>query len=188
VLDHAWISVLEDCRPRDRNDRRRSDNGDVGDRPVVAGSRSTTTTTTSDKASNGTTTSTIPLREPAHVKVLTANGTNTKGLASSYKEFLARAGYNTFAATDTSKKPNATSAVYFTAGFQREARVIASLLRVSAARVLPLPTPAPVANTQGTDVLVVVGQDLVANAPTTSRPARSTTTTRRASATTTTKP
>jgi hypothetical protein len=152
-----------------------SDNGDPFSRPVVAGTTRTTTTSTTP-GSGGSTTTTVALRPPAQVKVLAANGTTTKGLAGRFKDKLSGAGYNALAPTDASKKPVATSTVYFQTGYEAEARGIATLLQIPATAVKPLPTPPPVASLQGANVVVVVGQDKVGTVGATSTTRRTTTT------------
>lgn len=138
------------------------------------------TTTT---AAPTTTTTTAPLRPVAQVKVLAANGTGVRGLAGRYRDQLKALGYNALAPTDTQRKPVATSAVYFAAGFEGEARRLAGQLGI--ATVAPMPQPPPVANLLGANLLVVVGQDKAATATTTTV-RRATTTTARPRATTTT--
>jgi len=124
-------------------------------------------------------TSTQPLRAPAAVKVLPANGTSTAGAGTKTGDRLKTAGYNVLAATNTSK-PATTSSVEFAPGFEREARVVAQLLGLADSAVQPLPTPAPVPDLRGANLLVIVGTDLAGR----TAPAATTATTRRATATT----
>ena len=149
---------------------------------------STEETTTTTAARN--TTTTTPMRAPKDVKVLTANGTDVKGVGARVKDKLLAAGYNALQATDTTTKPQ-NSAVYYAAGLQREAAVVAQLLSIAPSAVLAMPATAPVADLKGAEVLVVVGADVAAqNAPasttTTAKPAGSTTTTAKPASTTTT--
>ena len=109
------------------------------------------------------TTTTQPLRAPAAVKVLPANGTSTAGAGTKTGDRLKTAGYNVLAATNTSK-PATTSSVEFAPGFEREARVVAQLLGLADSAVQPIPTPAPVPDLLGTNLLVVVGPDLAGRA------------------------
>lgn len=152
------------------------------------------TTTTTSAAAQQPTTSTTPLRQPKDVRVLTANGTSTKGAGGRIKDRVMAAGYNALAATDT-KTAATASAVYFTAGFEREAAALAQTLGLQPAAVQAMPNPPPVADLKAANILVVVGPDL-ANAPasggtassSTSTTARAnTTTTARAGTTTTTR-
>jgi hypothetical protein len=127
------------------------------------------------------TTVTVPLRTPADIKVLPTNGTSTAGAATNTGNRLKAAGYNVLAATNTTN-PATASNVFYNPGFEREARVIAQLLGFADATVLPMPTPPPVADTRGADVIVVVGADQAkAGAPPASSPP---TTARRSTATT----
>jgi hypothetical protein len=130
------------------------------------------------------TTVTVPLRTPADIKVLPTNGTSTAGAATNTGNRLKAAGYNVLAATNTTN-PATASNVFYNPGFEREARVIAQLLGFADATVQPMPTPPPVADTRGADVIVVVGADQAkAGAP----PATSPPTTARRSTATTAKP
>ena len=126
-----------------------------------------------------TSTSTVPLRAPATVKVLAANGTSTAGAGTLVGTRLKQAGYNILAATNTTK-PATVSIVGFAPGFEREARVVAQLLGLPDTAVQPIPTPAPVADVRGADLLVVVGPDLAAR----TAPSTTPTTARRTTATT----
>ena len=165
------------------------------DDTVAAGSSDDTEeTTTTTTAAPAITTTTAALRQPKDVRVLTANGTSTKGAGARIKDKLLAAGYNALAATDT-KTPATASAVYFTPGFEREAAAIAQVLGWAPATVQAMPNPAPVADLKAANVLVVVGPEIAQAAPagsTTSTTARSssasTSTTARASTTSTTKP
>jgi hypothetical protein len=137
--------------------------------PVTAGGNgrngTSATATTRAPANTTTTSSTVPLRPAAEIKVLAANGTTVKGLAGQVHDRLKAAGYNALAPTDASKKPVAKSAVYFTAGYEGEARQIAQQLSI--ATVAAMPQPLPVLNLQTANVLVVVGTDSPAAATTT---------------------
>jgi hypothetical protein len=125
---------------------------------------------------------------------LTANGTATQGAGTRVKDRLLAAQYNALAATDAKAKVTA-SAVYFTAGYDREAAAIGQLLALPTTAVQPMPAAVPVADLKGANVLVVVGPELAAQpgpattakpVTTTAKPA--TTTTKAGGATTTTKP
>jgi hypothetical protein len=126
------------------------------------------------------TTVTVPLRTPPDIKVLPTNGTSTAGAATNTGNRLKAAGYNVLAATNTTN-PATTSNVFYNPGFEREARVIAQLLGFPDAAVQPMPTPPPVADTRGADVIVVVGAD---QAKAGAAPATTPTTARRTTATT----
>lgn len=136
-----------------------------------------------------TSTTTLPLRPPAEVKLLVVNGTRTRGAAGKVNDKLKPAGYNALAPTDATAAE--VSSVFYELGFEREAAAVASLLQLPASTVKPMPTPVPVrdGNLRGANVLVVVGPELatgVAGAPATTSTTRATTSTTARSATTTT--
>ena len=145
--------------------------------------------TTSPNLTLPTTSSTLTGHSPASVKVLVANGTNTGGAASRVVTPLTQAGYNVLAPTDASKTYKATnprqSVVYYTPGYDLDAKIIATRLTLQLTAVQALPTTAPVANTQGANVLVVVGPDLAgaSTGGTTATTARTTATTARTATT-----
>jgi hypothetical protein len=128
------------------------------------------------------TTITVPVRTPENIKVLPANGTNTAGAGTLIFNRLKQAQYNVLAATNTTTQGSATTSnVYYNPGFEREARVVAQLLGLPDSAVLPMPTPPPVSDTRGADIIVVVGSDLAKATPTPTSPP---TTARRTTATT----
>ena len=159
-----------------------------GDR-LAAGSDSATT----EPQARGTTTlppittTTLPLRAPRDVKVLSANGTDVRGVAGKVRDVLRASGYNVLAPTDA--KPATASAVYFAPAFNREAEAVAQALALPSTAVQPLPTPPPVPDVRGANVLVVVGpelaQRLAATTTTTTRRATTSTTARTATTSTT---
>jgi hypothetical protein len=128
------------------------------------------------------TTITVPVRTPGDVKVLPTNGTSTAGAGTAIFTRLKQAGYNVLAATNTTS-PAATSNVFYNPGFEREARVVAQLLGLPDSAVQAMPTPPPVSDTRGADVIVVVGPDLARTANPTSASSPPTTA-RRTTATT----
>jgi len=105
------------------------------------------------------TTITVPVRNPSDVKVLPANGTAISGAGLATFNRLKAAAYNVLAASNTTN-PSTTSNVFFNPGFEREARVVAQLLGLPDSAVQPMPTPPPVGDTRGADVIVVIGPDL----------------------------
>lgn len=134
-----------------------------------------------------TTSSTLGGHAPSSVKVLVANGTNTGGAASRVVPPLTAAGYNVLAPTDATKTAKANtrqSVVYFTPGYDLDAKIIATHLTLQLSAVQPLPTTTPVANTQGANVIVVVGPDLAGASSGTATTARTTATTAHTTATT----
>lgn len=137
---------------------------------------------TAPPASTATTTSPAPTttavaRPPAQVKTLAANGTKTSGAANKVADTLRKAGYNVLAPTNATASAT-SSTVYYVPGFLSEAGAVASALGLAPTTVMPIPTPSPVANSNGADVVVVVGPDLTGqSAPATPTPSTSSTST-----------
>lgn len=144
--------------------------------------------TTSPNLTLPTTPTTLGGHSPATVKVLVANGTNTAGAASRVVPPLTQAGYNVLAPTDATKAAKAatrSSFVYYEPGYDLDAKIIATRLTLQLTAVQAMPNPAPVASTQGANVLVVVGPDLAgaSSGGTTATTARTTATTARTATT-----
>jgi hypothetical protein len=112
-----------------------------------------------DTSGDDTTSSTAALRPPAQVKVVVANASGVDGAAGSVTTTLQQGGYATGTATDAPATV-ATTAVYFVSGFDREAQAVATAIGGQPAIAQPMPTPPPIADTQGANVLVVLGPDL----------------------------
>jgi hypothetical protein len=125
---------------------------------TAAGAASSTTTSTTTRHGHGaaTTTTTAP---HASVSVVVANATNTNGLAAHFSNVIGAGGWKMGTPIDASTT-QATSTVYYAAGQQAAAESIANTIGVKPTQVQPLTTAAPVAGVTGTDVVVVVGQDL----------------------------
>jgi hypothetical protein len=123
----------------------------------------TTTTTTPGKTSPTTTTTTVP---HSSVSVVVANATHTNNLAGHYTTVLQAQGWAMQTALDASTT-EATSTVYYQAGQQAPAELIATELGLKPAAVQPYTAAVPVAGANAIDVLVVIGADLVAQAGTT---------------------
>ena len=124
---------------------------------ATAGGGSTTTTSSSQHHSSATTTT--GTQPHSSVSVVVANATSTSGLAAHYSTIIGAAGYNMKPPTNASTTvPN--SVVYYAAGQQGAALDIANSIGVKPAQVQPLTTAVPVPGVTGTDVVVVVGQDL----------------------------
>jgi hypothetical protein len=130
----------------------------AGSTTTTAAAASSTTTSTTAKHGHGaaTTTTTAP---HASVSVVVANATNTNGLAAHYSTVVGAGGWKMGTPIDASTK-EATSTVYYAAGQQAAAQSIANTIGVKPTQVQPLTTAAPVAGVTGTDVVVVIGQDL----------------------------
>src|SRR6185437_6107134 len=119
---------------------------------------SSTTTPTTARHSHGASTTTTTVAH-ASVSVVVANATNTNGLAAHYSTVIGAGGWKMGTPIDASTT-QATSTVYYAAGQQAAAQSIANTIGVKPAQVQPLTTAAPVAGVTGTDVVVVIGQDL----------------------------
>lgn len=123
------------------------------------------TTTTVADGSAGTApaaTSTIPpARAPGDVSVLVANGTDIRGLAGATATALRGIGYNTLSPTDTSQPVDATK-VLFSAGYEAEARTVATSLQLppTAVEGVNPASPPPIADTLGANVIVLLGGDV----------------------------
>jgi hypothetical protein len=136
------------------------------------------------------TTTTLALRAPKDVKVVVANASGIKGAAGKVSDLLKPPGYNVLSPTNAS--PNSKeSSVYFAATFEREAAGVAQLLQLPSTTLKAMPTPAPIADLRGAQVLVIVGTDMANRVvgpvatTTTTRAGATTTTTARATTTTT---
>lgn len=133
---------------------------DEPSRQVSAGGDVSTTTVPLEATTTlPATTSTVASRAPKDVKVLSTNGTDVKGAARRATDVLRAAGFNVLAPVDFGKSVT-VSAVYFTAGFDREAQAVATSLGLGAAVVKAMPAPPPLADTRGANVLVVVGPEV----------------------------
>lgn len=151
---------------------------------VAAGSSGTTPSKVTTTTAVTTTVVTLPPRAPADVKVITANGTDVKGVAGKARDQLKAAGYNVLAPTDATKAT--ANAVYYVGDFQREAEAVATTLGLPPESVAVLPTPPPLADARGASVIVVVGPELAQRL--TGAAATTTTAAGVASTTSTTKP
>jgi LytR cell envelope-related transcriptional attenuator len=139
----------------------------VGTRGTPSGSAdivttTTTTTTTPGKTTPSTTTTTVP---HSSVTVVVANATTTSGLAAHYTSVLAAQGWAMQTAADATTN-EATSTVYYQAGQQASAELVASELGLKPAAVQPYTAAVPVPGTTTVDVVVVIGADLAAGAGT----------------------
>ena len=154
---------------------------------VDTGKGSSTNLRAATNTSVATTTSiprvTTTTRAPSAVKVLTANGTNTNGVGVTAQRVIAQGGYNALAATDATaaaKAAKRSTIVYYAAGYDAEARKIGQLLGLgpNLPPISPMPSPLPVADLKGANVLVLIGPDYAAKqtgATTTVGPTTSTT-------------
>jgi len=136
--------------------------GDTGG-PTLTVDTVATSDTTQAEVVSGTdtgvpTTTTVTLRAPEVVKVLVANGSGVNRAAARVRAFLVPLRYDLPSPADATLK-NYEDFVYFNAGFEAEAKEIASKLGITKA---PIPVPANVVKppVPAFDVLVMVGPDL----------------------------
>ncbi len=134
-----------------------------------AGSPTTTTTTTTTTKSKGkehkgatTTTTTAP---HSSVSVVVANATSTNGLAAHFSTVIGAGGWSMGTPIDANTT-EATSAVYYATGEQEAAASIATTIGVKPTQVLPITSATPVTYPPGTDVVVVIGEDLASTGST----------------------
>lgn len=109
-------------------------------------------------STSSTTSTTAALRAPADVKVLVANGSGVNGAAGTKTTELEALGYVTANPTDAERVT--ATVIYFTDTYQPEAEALAAAMGADVAAVTALPTPAPVGDTQLSNVIVVLGPDL----------------------------
>jgi hypothetical protein len=130
---------------------------------AAGGAASSTTTPTTARHGNGRATTTTTTAAVAHgsVSVVVANATSTNGLAAHFSNVIGAGGWKMGTPIDASTKES-TSAVYYASGQQAAATSIATTIGVKPTQVMPLTTAAPVNGVTGTDVVVVIGQDLAA--------------------------
>lgn len=145
---------------------------DTSPATTVVGEGQKPTATTAPVRTTAPTTSLPPLRAPSEVRLVVVNGTTTKGAAAKVSDPLNKtAGYNTLKPADATaavkQAPPKTSLVYFTVGYEREARAVATFLGlgVKAVSALPNPPPAAPADLNNANVVVLVGADLAAKPP-----------------------
>jgi hypothetical protein len=130
---------------------------------VVVGAPVTTTTTTAPRAT--TTTTTAP---HSATTVVVANATDVNGMAKQFSEQLTAQQWAVGTpVTAASQVP--TSTIYYATGEQQQALEIANELGLKPDQVAALNSSVPVPSTSitGTDVVVVIGQDLTTAATTT---------------------
>jgi hypothetical protein len=133
--------------------------------PTTDGGGSADTTASPDTTGVGpdgsnTTAVTTPVsvRPPNQVKVFVANAAGIQGAAGRTADALIAAGY--VAVPGNSPTRVEATAIYYTEGFEAEAQAVAATLGVPATSVQPMPTPPPVAEIEGAQVLVVLGPDI----------------------------
>lgn len=132
---------------------------------TTSGTTATTPTTAPDGTSSTTaappaTTTNAKAHTPSQVQVLVANGSGVAGAAGRVAGKLNAVNYVVKPSVNA-KATASASVVYFTPGYEADARAIAALLSPQPS-VQPLPDPPPVKDMAGAKVLVVVAADLAA--------------------------
>lgn len=138
-------------------------NFDSGNPPFAEQVRTgqTTSTTIEEEPADpvGPTPTTRPVRPPADVRVLAANGTTTSGLAGRTTDILGQQGYNALAPLDATRVVEA-SQVQYKADFEAEARALAQFLVLPNSSLRVMEDTPPVPETRDADIIVVIGADL----------------------------
>ena len=118
------------------------------------------TTTTELGRTRPTVTTTAPMHPRGEVTVLTFNASGVPTRGDDMIAGLTKAGYRIVPAAQA-PAPLPTSTVYWTPGYEREARALANALQVPVEiAAAPLPEPPPVPDLMQANLVVVVGQDL----------------------------
>ena len=137
--------------------------GHAGGSTTTTSHAATTTTTTSKGKGHKAVATTTTTAAPSTVSVVVANATSADGLAAHYTSVISAGGWNMGTPIDANTT-EATSAVYYATGEQEAAASIATKIGVQPTAVLPITSATPVSYPTGTDVVVVIGEDL-ASAP-----------------------
>lgn len=134
---------------------------------TVSSDESPEVTTEAPSGGNPTTTVVAPVgsdttgpaaaRPPAEVTVLVANGAQVQGAASKLSTQIAGGGFTMTSPANAAPVP--TSSVYFAEGYEADARAVAALL-TPAPPVALMPSPPPVDDLRGAQVVVVQGPEL----------------------------
>lgn len=135
----------------------------AGTRAAIDAITNTTVAESNDEVES--TTTTLALRQPATVKVVAVNATNTSGIARRATEKLQAAGYNALTpgnATTEYRATNPTSVVYVvTEGYEREAVAVAAVFNLPASAVRQMPATSPSPDIKpGTNIAVIIGTGL----------------------------
>lgn len=140
------------------------------DTPAASVDAPGTTTTTTAVPTTGTgdtgTTVAPAVRPRSEVSVLVANGSGIPGAAGRLSEQLATLNYVVLPATDATRDDYTLTEVQYAEGYLQEAlRLATEDLGLASTQVKPLSVPAPVANTQGANIIVVLGPDIATPPP-----------------------
>ena len=119
-----------------------------------------TSPTTAPPAGGSTTTTVASTKahDPSQVAILVANGSGVTGAAGKIAQTLAASNFVLKPSTNT-KTAASASVVYYTAGYEADAKAIARLLTPQPG-VQAMPATLPVADLAKANVLVVVAADL----------------------------
>lgn len=98
-------------------------------------------------------------RHPSVIRVVTANATDSRGLATAALDLLESEGYVGIRAIDALRLSDG-SRVHFAPGYEPEARALARLFGLAESAVDGTDAPVP---PTGADLVVVIGQNLVGN-------------------------
>lgn len=139
--------------------------GPVNDRRVLT-DPSTASTIKDDVAvtvTPQTTASTVPVPvtqvPPAQLTIAVANGSGKGGVAGSLVKALSPAGYTQAKSTNATSTV-AASVIYFDAGYEADAKAVATAAKLSPVIVKARPASVPLAAADQTaKVLVILGQD-----------------------------
>ena len=105
------------------------------------------------------TTTTVPVRPPPEVSVMAVNASGVRGRAATVTETLRSASY-AVVAPQSAARPQPASSVYWTPGYESEARAVATALGLPPTAARPAPGSLGAGDLKGANVVVVVGQDL----------------------------
>ncbi len=115
-----------------------------------------------------TTTTAAPAHPAQQVITLVANGTSTSGAGERFATALKVRGYDTLAPVNATNSNESTTHVYYIAGYQPDAQVIAEALGLTPSATSAMPSSPPVSSIKSAQVLVVIGADLASQATTSS--------------------
>lgn len=104
-------------------------------------------------------------RTPAEVKVLVANGIGVDGAAAKVAGTLQPIGYQLLKPGNTTQTQQ-TSGVQYAPGYEAEAQALATSIGLPSSAVVPMANPAPVAELQNANLIVIVGNELANKAQT----------------------
>ena len=127
-------------------------------------------TTTTINVLGSTTTTTVQAVTAPNIRLQVLNGVGSGDYAGEFSVKLhANPGYNTLAADDATAKVGASQIYIVTAGYLPEAKALAATLGLSASSVVatvppPSTAPIPAGDLNKSDLVLVVGPDLVSKA------------------------